>query len=227
MAFPTDTFTAADLAVAIPEQWGEKVNEFYRAKQVLADFFVNRSDELVDGGDTLYTPNMTELSANAKSNGTAVTLNSPTETSQTLTVDQWFEVSFAIEDKEAAQVKRSYTIMERYMKGAAYTAANKLEVAIATLFASFSTSVGSTTVALSNAVILEAIEQLSTANADYNEAAWLLHPKTIWSDVMAIDRFALHQNSMAADPIMKGAVTKIYGRPVLETTNITKINSNA
>lgn len=227
MALGTDHFTAADLAVMIPEVWGSKINDFYRAKLKMAAFFTDRSDELVGGGDTLYTPNLTEMTANAKAAGTQVVLNSPTETTQTLTVNQHFEVSFLIEDKEAAQVKKSYTLQERYMKNAAYTAAAKLEDAVATLFQSFSSSVGTTTQALGNTVILEAIEVLETANADYEEAAWFLHPKTVWSDVMAIDRFALHQNSVAADPVLKGAVTMIYGRPVFSSTRITKINTNA
>src|SRR5258705_10540994 len=131
MAFPTDTFTATDLAEIIPEIWGTKINDFYRAKLKMAAFFTNRSDELSEGADALYTPNLTEMSAAAKSNATAVTLNAATETKQTLTVDQWFEVSFAIEDKEAAQVKKSYTTQQRYMKNAAFTAATKLEVALA------------------------------------------------------------------------------------------------
>jgi hypothetical protein len=44
---------------------------------------------------------------------------------------------------------------------------------------------------------------------------------------MSIDRFALHQNTVASDPVLNGAVTKIYGRPVFASTRITKINANA
>lgn len=213
----------------IPEIWGNKVNDFYRSKLKIASFFTNRSDELSEGGDTLYTPNLTEMSANSKSNATAVTLNSPTETKQTLTVSNWFEVSFVIEDKEAAQVKKSYTLQKRYMKNAAYTAAKKLEDAVATLFQSFSNSVGTTTVALTDAVIREAISTLEgTSLADFEEAAWFLHPKTVWEDIMAIDRFALAFNTNnASNPLEKGAVGRVYGRPVFSSARITKINANA
>lgn len=227
MAYPTDTFTAADLAEIIPEIWGNKINDFFRAKLKLAAFFTNRSDELSDGGDAVYTPNLTEMAANAKSNATVVTLNSPTETKQTLTIDQWFEVSFMIEDKEAAQVKKSYNTQQRYMKNAAFTAAKKLEVALATLFASFSTSKGTTTVALTDAVVRSCIAALETANADFEEAVWFLHPKTVWTDLMAIDRFALAMNAPGSDPVTKGAIGAIYGRPVVTSTLITKINTNA
>jgi len=121
MAYPTDTFTgdSGDLDVFIPAVWGEKINDFYKAQLVMADFFTDRSDELVGGGNIVYTPNITEMSANEKTTAAAVTLNSPTETNVTLTVDQWYEVSFAIEDEEAATVKRSYALQEAYAKNAA------------------------------------------------------------------------------------------------------------
>lgn len=227
MAFPTDTFTATDLAELIPDVWGEKINDFYRAKLKMAAFFTDRSDEVVDGGDNIFTPNLTEMSAAAKSNATAVTLNSPTETKQTLTVDQWFEVSFMIEDRQAAQVKRSYNTQQRYMKNAAFTAAKKLEVAIATLFNSFSTEKGTTTVALTDAVVRSCVSALETANADYDEAVWFLHPKTVWVDLMSIDRFALAMNAPGSNPVVKGAIGNIYGRPVVTSTLITKVNANA
>lgn len=211
----------------IPEVWGEKVNDFYRAKLKMTSFFTNRSDELAEGGDTLYTPNLTEMSANSKSNATGVTLNSPTETKKTLTVSNWYEVSFVIEDKEAAQVKRSYTLQKRYMKNAAFTAAKKLEDAIATLFQGFSVSVGTTTVALGDTAIRAAIAALEGVDGDFEEAAWFFHPKTIWTDIMSIDRFALAFNSPGQNPVQAGAVGRVYGRPVFSSTRITKINTNA
>jgi len=74
MAYPTDTFTAADLDVFIPEVWGNRINDFYRSKLIIAEFFIDRSSEISEGGDVLYTPNMTEFTANAKSVASAVTL---------------------------------------------------------------------------------------------------------------------------------------------------------
>ncbi len=227
MAFPTDTFTAADLAVTIPEVWGSKMNDFLRAKLVINGFFTNRSDELADGGDILHTPSITEMTANAKANATAVTLNSPTETSVDLTVDQHFEVSFMIEDKEAVQVKKSYSIQEAYAKNAAHTVAKKMEVAIATLFNSFSTTAGATTTALTDANILSAITSLTSANNDFTDAAWFLHPKTIWSDIMSLDKFVRIDAAGGKGPVNGGAIGYLYGQPVYSTTNLTTINAAA
>ena len=87
MAFPTDTLTGTDLAVFIPEIWGDMINDFAKDVQVLSKFVTDRSYELTGGGDTIYTPGLTEMSANSKTVATAVTLNDPTETPVTLTVD--------------------------------------------------------------------------------------------------------------------------------------------
>ena len=72
MAFPTGTMTETTLTESIPTLWGEKINEFYKNRLMAADFFVDRSSELAGGGSALYTPNLTEFTAAAKSNATAV-----------------------------------------------------------------------------------------------------------------------------------------------------------
>jgi hypothetical protein len=66
--------SSTTLATSIPLLWGEKINNFFKLKLMVADFFTDRSSELAEGGSALYTPNITEMLANAKSNATAVTL---------------------------------------------------------------------------------------------------------------------------------------------------------
>lgn len=225
MAYPTDTFTAADLDVFIPEIWGERINDFYRSKLILADFFTDRSSELSQGGDTLYTPNLTEMSATAKTNATAVTLVSPTEVKVTLTVDQWMEISFAIEDKEAAQVKHSYYIQEKYAKNAGYAVAKKLEVALALLFDNFSQSVGASTTNLADSEIRQAIAYLEAENIDTtSEVAFFMHPNVFWKQVQNIDKFSLAVNSPVNDPTAKRPAGYLYGIPVYISTNIQQIS---
>lgn len=220
MPFPTGTETLVSLDAYIPEIWGEKVNEFFRAKLVAATFFTDRSDELSGGGDTLYTPNTTEFTAASKTVGLTVTLNSPTDTKQTLLVNNWFESSFAIEDREAAQVKRSYTLMERYMKNTAYAIAKKLDTAIVTLFDGFSNSVGSSISNLADSDIRSAFAYLEAANVDSSEAAWFFHPTVFWRQIQRIDKFSLAINSPVNDPTAKRPAGYLYGQPVYITTQI-------
>lgn len=223
MAFPTDTFTASDLASFIPEVWGERINDFFREDLVMADFFTDRSDEVIAGGDTLYTPGLTQMSANSKSAATAVTLSSPTETSVTLTISTWKEVSFAIEDKEAAQFKRSYAVQERYAKNAAYSIAEDLENAIAALFTAFSNSVGSNASGITDALIRQAIGTLrGNIKSEFRtgELAFFLHPTVFYGQVQALDKFSLAINTSKNDPVGKLPEGMLYGIPVYVTTNI-------
>lgn len=211
MSYPTGTETTVSLASYIPAVWGEKINEFYRAKLVAAPFFMDRSDELVDGGNTLYTPNTTEFAANQKSVGVAVTLNTGTDTKQTLTVNNWYESSFAIEDNDAAQMKRSYTVMERFAKNCGYAVAKKLDKAICELFAGFGNVVGNSTVNLQDSDIRSAFAYLEANNVDATEAAWFFHPTVFWRQIQRIDKFSLAENSPINDPTAKRPAGFLYG----------------
>lgn len=230
MAFPSNTFTGdgGDLDVYIPAVWGERINDFFKDYIVLADFFTDRSEEISGGGNVLYTPNMTEMSANSKSNATAVTLNSPTETSVTLTVNQWYEVSFMIEDEEAATVKQSYTLQERYARNAAYTLADTLEEAIAALFSGFSTTVGASTTNVQDSEIRAAIATLETTGVPLytGEVAFIFHPNTFWRQVQALDKFSLAINSPVNDPTDKKPAGYLYGIPVIVSQNVPNVSGS-
>lgn len=227
MAFPSGQETTTTLASFIPAVWGEKINDFFKFNINLASFFTDRSAELTAGGSVLYTPNMTEMSANAVSVGTAVTLNNTAETKITLTVDQWYEVSFGIPDSVAAQFKQSYAVQERYAKDAAYTIATKLEVALATLFSGFSTVVGASTTNLADSEIRAAIAALETTGVPLytGEVAFFLHPNVFWKQVQNIDKFSLAINSPVNDPTAKKPDAMLYGIPVYVSQNIQYVTS--
>lgn len=222
MAFPTTSESLTTLASFIPAIWGERINDFFKLKLMLADFFVDRSSELAEGGNILYTPNMTEMTANSKTNATAVTLNAPTETKITLTVDQWYEVSFAIEDREAAQVKHSYYVQEKYAMNAGYTMARKLEVALATLFSGFSGTAGTSATNVADSDIRSAISQLETNGVDMTggDIAFFFTPSVFWKQLQAIDKFSLAINSPVNDPTAKRPAAYLYGIPVHISNNI-------
>jgi len=225
MAFPTNSETLTTLDSFIPEIWGEKINDFYQSKLIIAGFFTDRSSELAGGGDTLYTPNMTEFTANSKTNATAVTLNYPTETKVTLAVDQWYEASFAIEDREAAQVKHSYYIQEKYAQNCGFAVAKKLEVALALLFDNFSQSVGASTSNLADSEIRQAIAYLEAASIDSTEGvAFFMHPNVFWKQVQNLDKFSLAVNSPVNDPTGKTPKATLYGIPVYITPNVQYIS---
>lgn len=220
MALGTTHTSSTTLDVLIPEVWSSRMNDFFREKLVAASFFTDLSSELAGGGDVLHIPGLTQMSANTKGNGSQITLNAPTETKVDLTVNTWKEVSFLIEDREAQIVLNSYYLQERYMKNAAYTAANVLEQAIIDLAAGFSQITGASNTTVADSDIRGAIKYLDLAFVPQEDRAFFFHPKAVWLDLMALDRFTLLVNTNGADPVLKGHIGYLYGIPVIMHGNI-------
>lgn len=221
MALGTDGFTGGnggDLTVDIPLLWGSKINDYFRYNLSLAAFFIDRSEELVDGGAAIYTPNLSALSTNTKAVNTQVTLSSPTYTNVTLNVSTWKEASFVIEDREAAQVKKSYYIQDKIAKGAAWEVAQDLEDAIAALFTSITTNVvGLGTANMADSSLLAAISVLETAGVPVygGDTAFIFHPNTFYRQVGNIDKMTLWQNTSTELPRAKAPTRSLYSIPVI------------
>lgn len=224
MALGTNGFTGGnggDLTVDIPLLWGSKVNDYFRYKLRLAAFFQDRSEELVDGGAAIYTPNISALSTNTKTVNAQVTLSSPTYTNVTLNVSTWKEASFVIEDRELAQVKKSYYLQDRIAKGGAWEVAADLEDEIAALFTSITTNVvGLGTQNAADSTLLAAIAILETAGVPgvqegSGDVAWIFHPNTFYRQIGNVDKLTLWQNTNSEETRMKFPTPMLYGIPVV------------
>jgi hypothetical protein len=222
MALGTNGFTggAGDLDVDIPLLWGEKINDYFRYNLSLASFFIDRSDELTDGGATIYTPNLSALSTNAKATNAQVTLSSPTYTKQTLTVSTWKEASFVIEDREIAQVKKSYYLQDKIAKGGAWEIASDLEDDIAAIFTQFSNVLGSATADVVDSTLLTAIAGMEASGVPgvyTGDVAWILHPNTFYRQIGSVDKLTLWQNTQTELPRSKAPTRSLYSIPVIVT----------
>jgi len=226
-AFPTASESSTTLDVLIPELWSSRMNNFYRENLYAVNFFEDLSSELANGGDVLHVPNLTEMVAHSKTNAANVTVNNPTETKIDLTVNTWYECSFAIEKREAQIVLHSYRLQETYAKNASYTVGGVYEDAILALFPAFSQVVGTSAAALADSNIVRAIQYLDEANAPQEDRAFFLTPKQVWSDLAVIDKFSLLVNTNGADPVLKGHVGYLYGIPVIKSSRIGATDDSA
>lgn len=204
----------------IPEVWGSRVNDFFRANLKAANFFEDWSSEVAGGGDVIHIPNITEMTANAKAVNTQVVLSAPTETKIDLTINVHSHVAFLIEDNAASKIKASYKAQEVYATNAGYTVASKLEDALIALFSGFSQTVGDSATTLNDSNIRQAIAYLDVANVPAENRAFFLHPNVIWTQVQGIDKFSLLINTNGSDPVLKGQVGMLYGIPVIGTSRL-------
>lgn len=226
MALGTNGFTGGnggDLTVDIPEIWGQKINDYFRYNLNLAAFFIDRSDELTDGGAIIYTPDLAALTVSTKTVNAEVTLSSPTFTNVTLTVSTWKEASFVIEDREKAQVKKSYYLQEKIATGAAWEVAQDLEADIAALFTGFTTNVvGDRATNLADCSLLAAIALLEIIGVPIytGETAWILHPNTFYRQLGSVDKLTLWQNTQTELPRAKAPTRSLYSIPVIVSPDV-------
>jgi hypothetical protein len=223
MALGTNGFTAGvggALTADIPLVWGQKINDYFRYNLGLAQFFVDRSDELADGGSDIYTPNIVALSTASKTTNSQVTLHNPIQTKQTLTVSTWKESSFVIEDREMAQLKKSYYLQDKFAKSAAWEVAQDLDDAIAAQFTNFTVAgniVGSGTANVVDSSLLAAIAILETAGVPVytGETSWIFHPNTFYRQIGSVDKLTLWQNTSTELPRSKAPTRALYSIPVI------------
>lgn len=226
MGLGTDHFSgvSGDLDVFIPSIWSDKINQYAKDELIAGNFFMNLSSSLNGGGHEIFIPNTTAMTAHSKTVGSEVTLNSPTETAVTLSVNTWYETSFVIEDLIRDQVKGNYDVLNMYAMEAGHETGKVLENALLALFKGFSQTVGASTTNVADSDIRRAIQYLDAAMVPKKDRAFFFHPDTLWGDVMAIDKFTLVQNTNGADPVLKGAVGMLYGIPVYETAYLPYIS---
>lgn len=138
------TLTSADLL--IPEVWANEGIRALRRKIRLAKLVTRDADYgTFNEGDKLNIPLPPSFVVNTKAAGGAVTLQQPTDSVISVTLNQHKEVSFLLEDAVKAMrggPGAGQTGIERYMNAAIEPIALAIEDALFALYAGFSTSVG-------------------------------------------------------------------------------------
>lgn len=211
----------------IPEMWMDEVRAFLRASLVLANHvkFIEMQGKK---GDVIHIPDLSELTVATKSANTQVTLQSPTETEFTLTINQHKEASFVIED--ILDIQSKYDLRSEYTKSAGYAMAKFVDKCLATLAATLTTKVigsdGTSVMASTNGTDLtEAglraiIERLDTANVPEEGRCLYIHPaqKNV---LLGISRFTEYQMAGPGGmPIRSGQFGEIFGLPVYVSTQV-------
>ena len=225
MAYPTGQLGIVETAKFIPEVWSMDILRATEANLVLAEKVKRYDGDVKEKGDTIHIPELSNLTANAKVAGTAVTLNNPTETEKTISIDQHFETSFMIED--IAKIQSQYALMSEYTNKAGYSIAKKLDSSLAGLYSGLSQSVGDGSTAVTDTNIIRAIQYLDDADAPETDRCFVIKPAAK-ADLMAIDKFVLRTGpgwSVSDSPILHGAKENgfwgdIYGVKVYVSTNL-------
>jgi hypothetical protein len=229
------TITTGD--IFLPEIWSKETQAATEATLVLANLVKRFDGDVADGGDTLHVPKVSNITAYAKSANTQVTLNAPTETGFSMSINRHYESSYLVEDRLSKQA--AYRILEEYSPKAGYAVAATIDSDIAGLYSGLGQSVGNATTDVTDANICRGIQYLDDANAPQTERYFVIKPAGL-SHIRQIQKFAEFQSIGVVPAIAAGAgglyngsgvvkrigpngfVGSVYNLEVYMSTNLTE-----
>lgn len=189
----------------------------------LANFVYRRDDEVSGSGDVLYDQTISNLSTGDKAVDTVVTLQSPSESTVTLTINKHKYAAFLVEDN--ASVKSLLNLQKEYVTKGSYAVGEQIDTDIFANYGSLTeTAVGTATSALTDAVIISAWTALSENNVPESDRGWFFHPSA-YADLLALTVFTSGDYGNAkGTPVTSSKngliVGYMYGAPVYLTTNV-------
>ncbi len=218
--------TTTTAAVFLPEVWSMETLRAAEKALVMAGL-VKRYDSLVKSrGDTIHIPNISNLSANDKTQGSDTTTQTVTESETTISINKWKEASFEIED--IVKVQSNYDLMSEYTSKAGEAIARVVDTDLLALYSSLtSTDVGTYGNDLTDAVLVAAIQTLDEVDAPLEDRAMVIAPSQK-AAIMKLDKFVKADylgNYDQATPVKKGPNSRwlwgdIYGVPVYYTNQV-------
>lgn len=217
-----------------PDIWSKEINKSYRKNLVLGDKVSRFDQEVATKGKAVLIPSLSELIAVPKVANTEVVLQSPTETTITLNMDQHYHTAFVIEDILATQ--SSYNLMAEYTDAAGYAVKKAFDTAIANLATGFSQSAGTYNTTLATSAILAAVQALDDADVPQEDRTWVMKPHAI-NDLRTIADYTRYDGTGYAGAASTGGIGNgqvkpnglvgmLYNAPVYMTTNIAQSGNN-
>jgi len=175
-------------------------------------------------GDTLYIPLTNTVTATEVTVGTEGVHSNPFDTGAvTLTVNQYYEAPIPIDYMSRRQSQ--VDLLANAEGESAYAVSKKVDSTLCDLFSTLSdgTGYGTDGSAITDDVLISAVEELDAADVPAVNRSWIFDP-SCKADIMKIDKF-VRSDYFASDVIPTGGFRKdIYGAPILITNNLT-VNS--
>jgi hypothetical protein len=201
----------------LPQIWANEALEILRANIVMAPLVTKDSDVATfQVGNTLHIPYPGTLVANDKATNSPVTLQTPTSTDTTVTLNKHKEASILIEDFTRAQANP--VLMQSYIQAQVVALAEQVETDIIATYSSFSGSVGTSGTDLSAATLRTVSKTLTDKKVAKGNRHLLLSTK----DRIALQADSSLQNFFAYNDNRDGGVTgdspvDIYGLKLHES----------
>ena len=225
-------------ATFIPEIWSDEVRAQYEKSLVLANL-VKKMGMTGKKGDTINIPAPVRGTATAKAAGTAVSIQSDTESNVAVLIDKHFEYSRLIEDITATQaltsLRQFYTQDAGYalarqvdsdLHGLAvnlgdaagdYTNTNSYYVDASTGLTQYAADTVTASDVFTDAGFRALIQKMDDADVPFDNRAFVI-PPSLRNAIMGIDRY-VSSDFVSGAPVQNGKIGNLYGIDVFVSTN--------
>lgn len=208
-------------SVFSPPVWSKQVLEVMDANYVAAKL-VNRQFEAdAKVGISVAIPSISALSARAKSENTAITFETASESVKTITMNQWYYAAFGVED--LVKLQSQVDLRAKYQKRAGMAIVKNLDSAILALVQGFSQTQGTLGTPFSDDNVLRAIQYIEDADAD-GSIVGIMSPAEK-KDKFTLDRWT-SKDFRDSSPVETGKLGNVYGVDWYMTTNLYKASAN-
>lgn len=217
MGLGNNHLTTTTSSEFIPAVW---INEVRAARE--ANLMMAKRVKLINHnnkpGDTINIPDVSALTAQDKAAETEVTLQSPTETKFSVSINKWKHVAFLIEDM--VKVQSASNLRKEYTDKAGYAVGKAVDSDLLALYSTLTQSTGSAGVDVDEETILEAKKQLDEADAPRSDRTLLVAPSQEKS-LLRIPRFTEADKIADSGKALKeGMLGRIHGFDVFVSTNV-------
>ena len=225
-------------ATFIPEIWSDEVRAQYEKSLVLANL-VKKMGMTGKKGDTINIPAPVRGTATAKAAGTAVSIQSDTESNVAVLIDKHFEYSRLIEDITATQaltsLRQFYTQDAGYalarqvdsdLHGLAvnlgdaagdYTNTNSYYVDASTGLTQYAADTVTAADVFTDAGFRALIQKMDDADVPFDNRCFVI-PPSLRNAIMGIDRY-VSSDFVSGAPVQNGKIGNLYGIDVFVSTN--------
>lgn len=214
------TMTPTTGGVFIPDVWAKDVQMARRNKLIMANLVDHQYEDVIAYGDTVHITSIAEMTADAIVPGTALVPVAPTETEQTLLIDQYYGKAIELQDMLKRQSK--YDLRQPYADVIGFALATAIDSSLLARYVDVVAGNQQTAVAaLTFNGIVDAHSLLDKNNVPQEDRAMVVNWAGL-ADLRKLPEFVNYEKTGEVALVEKkmGMVGTIYGAPVYLTNAV-------
>lgn len=210
--------TTTTHAAFLPDVWARLSMPAFEEALVTGKRIMRFDADMANFGDVLNIPRVENLTTNAVGSGGTYSGQANTNAAYTITVNRWREASVEIDD--IVKVQSKYDLASLYTKKIGYALGLDFEDQILGLYSGLANSVGASGVAVTDDVLLNAIQILDEGVAPQDDRTLIFRPASKRT-LMKIDKFVDASKTGASKGAqVNGLFGEIYGNPIFFSNRV-------